>query len=511
MRKYFLLASIVMVTEIEAQVFELETVVTLKDSKTIFNQVLFGNKFYGVDNSSVSKFTWMGPMGKRKYSCKLLSYDINLNPVKEISLGDGKEIFGPFSPFLKVINKNLYLIYYQSENNSTLDVYAAKVDTLSLGLATAKKVLTIVDESVASLKLIDVIYSEKLLVEQSADKSKIIWCWTSGFINDYSFAVTDGDMNMLGKASHGKLENAKEFTIGNILVDNTGNFFVTCWYEKKNVYYPSLLAGNVSGTVKAIDVKLEGTFAHHVYVAPGSTEDYVKLTGTACKEGEYITEIFSTNIDKKGLGNSKLVMKEIDEYLIEQFKTDKYAKTKNKESGLNPYIQFEHFTMADGTIILAGDLTRFLGQGHAVLDDPAKGSSAIIVFTAAGEIIIKRLPKKEFLGLKTGNNFFVHKWEDKLVLLYTDLESNVNTALDQARTAGFNSNGNIVMVAATIEKDGKITRRILHPDAAGFYFSPTLAQRVDDNTILLGFEKDKVSLANVKTSYAFFLLKMNEE
>ncbi len=511
MRKYFLLAGIVIATEIKAQVYELESLSVIKDRKTLFDQVLFGSKFYGVDNISTSNFSWMGPLGKIRSSCKLLSYDINLNPVKEIILGDGKEIFGPFNPFLKEINRNLYLIYYQPETNSSIDVYAAKIDTLTLGLAAAKKVLTIAAEKVNSLKFIDVIKSEQFLVEQSADKSKMIWCWTSGFINDYSCVVTDRDMNMIGKASHGKLENAKEFTIGNILVDNTGNFFVTCWYEKKNIYYPSLLAGNVSGTVKVIDIKLEGTFAHQVYVAPGSTEDHVKLTGTSCKKGEYITGIFSANIDKKGLGSSKFVMKEIDEHLVEQYRTDDYALTKNKESGLNPYIQFEHFTMADGTIILAGDLTRFLGQGHAVLDDPVKGSSAIIVFTAAGEIIIKRLPKKELLGLKTGNNFFVQKWEDKLVLLYTDLESNVNTALDQARTASFNSKGNIVMVAATIEKDGKITRRILHPDAAGFYFSPNLARRVNDNTILLGFEKEKIRLANVKTTYAFFFLKMNEE
>jgi hypothetical protein len=161
-------------------------------------------------------------------------------------------------------------------------------------------------------------------------------------------------------------------------------------------------------------------------------------------------------------------MKEIDEYLIEQFKTDKYAKTKNKESGLNPYIQFEHFTMADGTIILAGDLTRFLGQGHAVLDDPAKGSVYYFLLPP-GNITKKDFRKKNFRS-KTGI-IFCAQMGRQISIIYRP-ESNVNTALDCGKNSRLQFKWKYCNGCGDNRKR-RITRRIFNPDAAGFYFSPT--------------------------------------
>jgi hypothetical protein len=511
MRKYFVLLSVLITTAINAQVFQFETMGLIKDKKSLTDVTFFNNNFYGIETEAKAKFGWTMTLEKVKMGCKLSSFDNKLNLVKENTLAAGKDIFGPFSPFFKEINKKLYLIYYQYESEIGIEVYTARVNLTTLELSDVKKVMTMDQKNVGLFKMVDLYNSYDLLIKTSPDKSKILFFWTSGVNSAFSYSVADSNMNVT-RQGYQELENVKEFTIANMLIDNAGNFFGGFLHKKKDDYHPFLLAGTGKGDVKKLELTLDGTSVHDVYVSKGNNDDQVKVVGTCSKGGYYITGAFSQNMDKKNFKVSGQVIKDIPESLVEKFDNDSYAKTKKNNYGLYPQVQFDDFTMSDGTIMLAGDLTRYQNMGERAPVSPVKGSSLIIIFNATNDIVFNRLPKKEFLGLEKGNSFFSHKRGEKLMLLYTDLESNVNTSLEKAESASFASRKTNVLVAATIEKDGNISRRILHPNtSSSYYFSSGSTSSVDDNTLLLGLGKDKVRLTSIKTTYAFYMLKISDE
>lgn len=513
MRKYFVLLSVLIATAINAQSFQFETIGMIKDQKSLGDIVIFDNNFYGLETEAKAKFGWTMTLDKSKMGCKLSSFDSKMNLIKENTLAGGKDIYGPFSPYFKEINKNLYLIYYKYESNAGMEVYTAKVGPATLQLSDEKKVMTIDQKNVGLFKMIDLYYSYDLLIKTSPDKSKILFFWTSGVNNGFSYAVTDNNMTVI-RQGYQEVENVKEFTIANLLIDNSGNFFGGFLYKKKEDFHPFLLASVGKGNVKKIEPALDGISVHDIYVAQGSSDGQLKVFGTTSKDGYYLSGAYSQSIDKKNFKISGPVIKDIPESLVEKFEDDSYAKTKKKGYGLYPNVDFDNFIMDDGTIMLAGDLLRYqtTGSGMNVSSSPVKGSSLIIIFNNNGEIVFNRLPKKEYMGLEKGNSFFSHKRGENLMLFYTDLESNVNTTLDKAETASFASRKTNVLVAATIEKDGRISRRILNPPTSGsFYFSQESTSSVDDNTLLLGLGKDKVRLTSVKTTYAFYMLKISDE
>ncbi len=511
MRTSIVLLLVIITSAVTAQKFSVETIGQIKDKKSFSDIVLFDNRFYGLETAASSKFGWTATLDKMKSSCKLLVFDNKLNLTKEVPLADGKEVFGPFSPFYKAINNKLCLIYYKYDSKNGIEIYSSVVDPVTAALSDAKKILTMSQKNIGLFKMMDLYSSYDLLIETSADKSKNFFFWTSGVNNACSYSVTDNEMNVIRSGNY-EIENVKEFTISNVLVDNAGNFFVGCLYLKKEVFLPYLLSGLSGSSMKTTELQMESVKAHSIYIAPGTDETKLKLYGTSSQDGEYITGAYSLFIDKKSLKISNPLVKEVPPELVEKFDDDSYAVTKKKSYGLHPYVQFDNITLSDGTLMLAGDLTRFQNVGADRPSAPVKGSSLIIIFKPASDILIKRLPKKEVLGQKTGSSFFAHKRSDNLILLYTDRESNINIPIDDAKCTQFSTGKDNVLVAATIEKDGRITRRILNPaTTSSFYFSAGTTSSVDNNTMLLGLGKDKLRLTSIKSTYAFYFLKITED
>ncbi len=507
MRKNLLFLAILFSGLMHAQNFPIERLGELKDKKSLSDIVLFNDKFYGLETAAGSKMGWTVTLEKMKMSVKLSAYDKNLNPLKESELENNKEVFGPFNPYLKELNKKLYLLYYKYDSRTGIEVFTALIDPSTLALSEPKKVMTMAQKNVGLFKLMDLYSTNTLQVEQSPDHSKILFFWTASS-NVYSYSVTDAAMNVISTGYH-EIENVKDFTLSNMFVDNTGDFFVGYQYKKKDVFYPYVLAGTSNGSMRSVEIKPGASQAHDLFIGPGD-KDKVKVYGTSSADGYFITGVFSVDMDKKTLAISNIKTKEIPAELVEKFENDWYAKTKKKNYGLHPEVSFENFVMSDGTIIIAGDPVRYQVRAGNAPPSPVVGPTFLTIFKTNGDMIPIRLPKLESMG-STAGDFFAHKWNDKLVLLYTDLESNINTALEKAETTNFTSRKDKVLAAAIIENDGRITRRILHPPTtSSFYFSPWSTSSVNDNTILVGLGKSKVGLTNIKTTYSFYMMKIEE-
>ena len=510
MKRYFVFVTVLFTTALYAQTYKIESVGVIKEKKNDIGLTSFGNTYYGVETSAKSRMGWTVTLDKLKMDCKLYAFDKKLELLKENMLADGKDIYGPFSPFLYVINEKLYLLYYNYNTSIGMEIYIASVDPVTLEVTNPKKVVTVDQKNAGLFKAMDLFASYRFQIETSPDRSKIIFFWNPGVNSSYSYSVTDADMNVL-RAKSGEVEDVKEFEITNVFLDNDGNFFAGYFYKKKNTFTSQLLAGNKNGTVKKVEIALTDATPHHVYIAKGNSDDAVRVYGTSSKDAYYITGVFVQSLNKTSLKISGAVHKEIPASFVEKFDKDGFAKSKKKDFGLFPEVELENFIANDGSLFLVGDLTRYQASSVGP-STPVKGSTFTVAITNNNEININRIAKKELYGLLSGNNFFAHKWGNKVILLYSDLESNINTPLADAESAMYTSRKPVVMVAAVMDKDGSIVRRIFYPNTPGsFHFSPGIGESIDDNTILFALGKDKIGLTSIKTTNAFYLMKISNE
>lgn len=491
-----------------SQRYEIKTLGTIRDQKNTPDLVRYGNRYYGISSAAKSRMGWTVNLEKLKSSNKLLAYDEQVNLVKETELEGGNEVFGPFSSFLQIINDKLYFISYRYSESTGIEIYAAEVDPASVTLGEAKKVISIDQKNVGLFKSMNLFYSYNFVVQSSPDKSKLLFFWMSGVNETFFCTITDNKLNKLSNVA-GSIQNADEPLLDNCMVDNAGNFFMTYKYKRKGTFYSGLVTA-VKGVAKEASIALTEGSPHDVFVSPGATDDQVRVYGTYSNDGYYITGGFSCSVDKKSLAMKGLLQKPIPEAVMNKLDKDAYAKTKKKDYGAYPEVNFETKDLGNGNLIMAGDLTRYQNVGANSPSAAVLGPTLILFFTS-NDIAINRLPKREIMQ-SGGNNFFLHKWGNKAVLLYADMEDNLGKTLDEGEVLNFTSRKSSVVVAALVDADGKISRKILHPDTPGnFYFSPSFAESISDDAILLGLGKDKLRLTSIKTTQQFYELKILDE
>ena len=511
MRNLLMILFTLLAVQLNGQLYEFTTVGSIKDQKFPVDIMKFREGFYGIESSARSKFGWTITLDKIKVKCTLQAYDDKMNLVKETPLGGGKEAFGPFAPFLKMLNGKLWMLYYNYTDKSTIEVYCSPVNTTDLTVGEGKKVLEVSQKNVGLFKAMSLYQSNHLLIETSTDNSKLLFFWYSGMDNAYSFSVTDAAMKTI-RSGREELDGADDLIVNNACVDNSGNFFAGYTYKKKDNYHSGIFA-NTGGLSKKMEITIGEDPAHDVFVNEGTTDAQIRVYGTYSKDGYYINGMFIQSMDKKQLKVSNQFIKEVPQELIEKFADDGFARTKKKGNGLSPQVQFVTNRFKDGTVSITGDLTRYqtTGRGMNINSTGVKGTT-LHVFFKENSITVKRIPKKEAFGMEQGNNFYLHQWGEKLVMFYTDEETNVNTPVENAKSISFTSRKKNVLVAALIEKDGTITRKILYPAVSGsFYFSPDDTNRINDDTILFGLGKDKTGLTSIKTTSYFHLLHLKEE
>lgn len=491
-----------------SQRYEIKTLGIIKDQKNTPDLVRYGNRYYGISSASKSRMGWTVNLEKLKSSNKLLAYDEQVNLIKETELEGGKEVFGPFSSFFEIINDKLYFISYRYSESTGIEIYAAEVDPATVTTGEAKKIISIDQRNVGLFKSMNLFYSYNFVVQASPDKSKLLFFWMSGVNETFFYTITDNKLNKLDNAA-GSIQNASDPLLNNCMVDNAGNFFMTYKYKRKGTYYSGLVT-TVKGVTKEAAITLTEGSPHDVYVCPGAADDQVRVYGTYSNDGYYITGGFSCSVDKKSLAMKGLSQKPITEDVMNRLDKDSYAKTKKKDYGAYPEVNFETKDLGNGNLIMAGDLTRYQNVGANSPSSPVLGPTLILFFTK-NDISISRLPKREIMQTG-GNNFFLHKWGNKAVLLYADVEDNLGKTIDEGEVFNFTSRKSSVVVAALVDADGKISRKILHPDTPGnFYFSPSFAESIKDDAILLGLGKDKLRLTAVKTTQQFYELKIFDE
>src|SRR5450631_665127 len=93
--------------------------------QTVTHSIYYNNSFYTATNSGIGgHYKWaFTKLYDMKYPVTISKFDRNMNKIKDFELDNGERQFGPLIPQLILLNNQLCLAYYQSDNKSSFSFY----------------------------------------------------------------------------------------------------------------------------------------------------------------------------------------------------------------------------------------------------------------------------------------------------------------------------------------------------------------------------------------------------
>ncbi len=465
-----------------AQQFKLDDAGILKDSKGESDIIKVTNGFIAIEYSAKTRLAYTFTLSKLRYDGKLIKYDDKLNIQKQIILSGGERIYGPFIPFLKNINNKTLLFYHQpSDNENDIILYASEIDESTLELKTTKKILAINQKNIGVLKAFNLFGNQKLIVNVFPNYQKTIVAWSSGLNNEIYISVMDQNMNLIWSKNE-KVAGADEIRLTSACIDKNGTAFISYINKHKKDKKSFIIIAKQNAATANMELVIDGGIVRHAFISPGNNDDDMLVSGTYMEGTDYLlTGAFSQHINANSLVFSNTVKHPFPESLVEQFKDDFYARTKNKDYGIFANSDFEHVVMEDGSVSISADLNRYVGAESIQFT----GSILHILIKKDGAVF-SRIPKSDVRVHNEGessNLFYPFAYKDKMLVFYNDY--------------GYNRHGNQLMVAI-IDKNGAVTNNVLSDVSSKILaLAVEKIRPINDSVLMLPTVNDHIGILEI--------------
>jgi hypothetical protein len=169
--------------------------------QTVTHSIYYNNSFYTATNAGIGgHYKWaFTKLYDMKYPVTISKFDKNMNKIKDVQLENGERQFGPLIPELILLNNQLCLAYYQTDNKSSFSFYLGLIDEANLTLRKTKKICTVQQQNVGIFKIESIINDSRVVLANSADNTKtLIACRTSE--NHLQTFIVDSGLNILKQA-----------------------------------------------------------------------------------------------------------------------------------------------------------------------------------------------------------------------------------------------------------------------------------------------------------------------
>ncbi|MEO5594951.1 MAG: hypothetical protein ABIR15_14740 [Chitinophagaceae bacterium] len=166
--------------------------------ETIAHSVYHNNCFFSATNSGIgSNYKWaFTKLYDLKYAVTISKFDKNMNKVKDFVLENGEKAFGPLLPQLLLVNNKLCLVFFQSDNKSSFNLYLAPIEETNVTMGEKIKICTIQQENVGIFKLESIVNAGIVYFSNSADNSKTLIACNASPGNILTFVI-DNNLNIL--------------------------------------------------------------------------------------------------------------------------------------------------------------------------------------------------------------------------------------------------------------------------------------------------------------------------
>ncbi len=170
--------------------------------ETVAHAVYHDNCFFTATNSGIgSNYKWaFTKLYDLKYAITVSKYDKNMNKIKDLVLENGEKTFGPLLPQMLLLNNKLCLVFFQSDNKTSFNLYIAPIDETTMAMGEKKKICTIQQENVGIFKAESVVNAGLVYFANSADNSKTLIACNASPNNILTFVI-DNNLNILKQSA----------------------------------------------------------------------------------------------------------------------------------------------------------------------------------------------------------------------------------------------------------------------------------------------------------------------
>ena len=478
----------------------------IKDKSEIFNETFsdpiykVGNFYYRKEiNVAGAKLAYSARLKDGLHGLTLHKYDLKMKEVLTVKLEDGKKGFGPLGENFIAIGDKLILLYYKYDKDDSVRLYVSQINPNSLELKNATEIYSYYQKNLGFFGLIGNAGNaegNKLKNSFSADSSKILIS-TVGIPGEIYTIALDKDFNLF-KGIKSVVPNGKDFEVNDIFIDNTGNRYLTYGYkpEKKDKYLTrGVLVQNTNGKESYINLTVTDEGAHPKQLYFNHSKDNSKVYIYGNYYGEHLSEgVLMSTVDALELKVKPAKLYPYPEDLKKRlYKLDFGEKSKGDYS-VHP-IGFSFTELNNGSIALCGVPEYTL---HGDRFSRSFAGPVVVALINRDNSIFTMIPRSQ--NLSQASECIATQYNNNVLCLYTDKEKNVNKELSDEISDGGKSS-ELILVAATIQPDGKIVSRKKiadHPSGSNYYFLDEY-QKISPSHFIFCIGRDRV---NFSSAYA---------
>ena len=223
--------------------------------------IYYHGKLYTIDVDSKLKFAYTANLENVNYSFALNQYDLAGNLLHANKMDEGKVGFGPLLPGYVILNDKLYLQYYTYHKEEGMKIHLSTVDAETGIALTVAPLLTIPQKRIGIFKMLALVNSYNLDVDQSPDGSKFLFCFSTGLNNDFAYTVTDKNLKVEQTGSE-EIPDSKLVIVNNSIVTNKGDFYIS--FRNKLIFSKKffLVQGGSGKQIKTLEFAAGGNKDH---------------------------------------------------------------------------------------------------------------------------------------------------------------------------------------------------------------------------------------------------------
>jgi len=247
-------------------------------------------------------------------------------------------------------------------------------------------------------------------------------------------------------------------------IDNSGNIYVG--YKlyggeaEKNNSKNRIAIIRETGNPNHIILNLGTITSSHFQVLPSKDNSTVHVTGTYMDNSDFnvLKGVFYAKLNTNDFKLDEIKTTAFPDTLVQRFEHDGWANTKKKSFGLSRLLDFRFFEKGDGILNMTGEFRRRVEGTKTFFY--ISGDILNVSFEKEGAVFA-RIPKiRTSAESLIGDSYTAIPFQNKVIVFYDDNDENLKKSISESPS---NSNvyKNLVLIAAIIESDGSVTRKLV--------------------------------------------------
>lgn len=393
---------------------------------------------------------------KVRLALAVIQHDSNMVALQNKTLSNGDRVYGPFFTDLRKINGKVFIIYHEvQEKNTVGNVMAVEINPETLEPGTPKIIGPITNTDY-KLKFSESLqHSLKYICKPSPDGKQNLLLLTTGD-NKCFISVFDENMNVKWSKLQ-DISTSTAYQFRSACIDNNGNVYVA--YRLPDVPKENRVAV-IKEKSAPHEIALNLNFTStQMEVYPSNDNKTIHVAGFYIDNptASVLKGVFHTKIDAAELKLAAIKVTAFPDTLIKRFEQDGWGDSK-KNIGISPQLSQRYYEKENGVLNMIGEF-RSTVWGTRVSAD-VSGDILNVSFDESGAIFA-RIPKiRKSMESRIGDSFVAFPYQNKMIVFYDDNIVNFNRSITES-PASSDIYKSLVMVAAIIEADGTVNRKIL--------------------------------------------------